>query len=123
MNKNQKTRRSRGFAWMIGSGLLLSAAALLTTSCADTFDSKETFDAGVIKGHKAYLFLDVSIIGTIGDMMGNSTAKMGAEAAKQYIKSLECYDTGETQFELVLNMADAEKDPIEFFINLALQQF
>ena len=47
MNKNQKTRRSRGFAWMIGSGLLLSAAALLTTSCADTFDSKETFDVGV----------------------------------------------------------------------------
>lgn len=86
-------------------------------------DAKETFDAGIIKGHKAYLFLDVSIIGTIGDMMGNSTAKMGAEAAKQYIKSLECYDTGETQFELVLNMADAEKDPIEFFINLALQQF
>lgn len=47
MNKNQKTRRSRGFAWMIGSGLLLSAAALLTTSCAKDGYDDESFDSGV----------------------------------------------------------------------------
>ena len=48
MNKDQKTRRSRGFAWMIGSGLLLGAAALLTTACAtDGYDDDERFDNGV----------------------------------------------------------------------------
>ena len=48
MNKNQKTRRSRGFAWLIGSGLLLGAAMLLTTSCAeDGYDDDERFDNGV----------------------------------------------------------------------------
>lgn len=46
MNKNQKTRRSRGFAWMIGSGLLLSAAALLTTSCAGDGFTDESFVSG-----------------------------------------------------------------------------
>ena len=44
MNKNQKSRRSRGFAWMCKSGLLLGAAALLTTSCAtDGYDDDERF--------------------------------------------------------------------------------
>ena len=48
MNKNQKSRRSRGFAWMCKSGLLLGAAALLTTSCAtDGYDDDERFDNGV----------------------------------------------------------------------------
>jgi len=48
MNKNQKSRRSHGFVWMLGSGLLLSAAALLTTSCAqDGYDDDERFDNGV----------------------------------------------------------------------------
>ena len=86
-------------------------------------DAKETFDAANIKGHRAYLFLDISVIGIFGEAMGNSSAKMGAEAAKEYVKSIECYDTGDTQCDVVLKMADAEKDPIEFFINLAIQQF
>ena len=48
MNKNQKTRRSRGFAWLLGSGVLLGAALLLTTSCAeDGYDDDERFDNGV----------------------------------------------------------------------------
>lgn len=48
MNKNQKTRRSRGFAWICRSGLLLGAAALLTISCAtDGYDDDERFDNGV----------------------------------------------------------------------------
>ena len=48
MNKNQKSRRSRGFAWMCRSGLLLGAAALLTTACAtDGYDDDERFDNGV----------------------------------------------------------------------------
>ena len=48
MNKNQKSRRNHRFAWMIGSGLLLGAATLLTTSCAtDGYDDDERFDNGV----------------------------------------------------------------------------
>ena len=48
MNKNQKSRRSRGFAWICENGLLLGAAVLLTTSCAgDGYDDDERFDNGV----------------------------------------------------------------------------
>ena len=47
MNKNQKSRRSRGFAWMIGSGLLLGAATLLTQSCADHYDGDESWSPQV----------------------------------------------------------------------------
>ena len=48
MNKDQKTRRSRGFAWLIGSGLLTMTAALLMTACAtDGYDDDERFDNGM----------------------------------------------------------------------------
>ena len=53
MNKNQKTRRSRGFAWMIGSGLLLGAAALLTTSCAKDGFNEEQFVSPVTNSQLA----------------------------------------------------------------------
>ena len=47
MNKNQKTRRNRSFVWMIGSGLLIGAAPLLTQSCADHYDGDESWSPQV----------------------------------------------------------------------------
>ena len=46
MNKNQKTRRSRSSAWMLGSGLL-GAASLLALSCADHYDGDESWSPQV----------------------------------------------------------------------------
>ena len=43
MNKNQKSRRNLSSAWVMGSGLLAGAAALLTLSCADHYDGDESW--------------------------------------------------------------------------------
>ena len=43
MNKNQKSRRNLSSAWVMGSGLLAGAAALLTLGCADHYDGDESW--------------------------------------------------------------------------------
>lgn len=47
MNKKQKTNRKRLFAWTWQSCLLLGAAGILATSCAQDGFDEESFDSGV----------------------------------------------------------------------------
>lgn len=37
--------------------------------------------------------------------------------------ALSLYDTSDTHVELVLNMKDKEKDPLEYFMQLLMKQF
>ncbi len=47
MNKNQKSRTNRSFAWMLGRSFMLGATALLALSCADHYDGDESWSPQV----------------------------------------------------------------------------
>ena len=55
--------------------------------------------------------------------MVNNTASEGAKAVGEHVSSAELYDTSDTNVELVLNMKDKEKDPLEYFMQLLMKQF
>ena len=43
--------------------------------------------------------------------------------ASDHIKTIEFYDTSDTAGELILKMKDADKDPVEYLIDLIAKQF
>jgi hypothetical protein len=85
-------------------------------------EAKSGFDKSVINGRRVYIFCDIASIAKVADLI-NADAKDAASAASEYIKTAEFYDTSDTAGELVVKMSDAEKDPIEFIVNLIVKQF
>jgi hypothetical protein len=55
--------------------------------------------------------------------MVNNMASEGAKTVGEHVSSAELYDTSDTNVELVLNMKDKEKDPLEYFMQLLMKQF
>lgn len=85
-------------------------------------ETKDGFDKSVVSGRRVYLFCDIATIAKVAGTVSGDAAG-AADAASEYIKTAELYDTSDTAGELVLKMNDAEKDPIEFIVNLAVKQF
>jgi hypothetical protein len=85
-------------------------------------EAKNGFDKSVVSGRRMYMFCDIATIAKVAGVVSGDAAG-AAEAASDYIKTAELYDTSETSGELVVKMKDADKDPIEFFAELALKQF
>ena len=85
-------------------------------------EAKDGFDKGAISGRRIYLYCDISLISEVVGMV-NRDASGAAQMAGEYVKTAEFYDTSDTSGELLLKMKDTEKDPIEFFAELALKQF
>lgn len=85
-------------------------------------EAKDGFDKSVVSGRRMYMFCDIATIAKVAGVVSGDAAG-AAEAASDYIKTAELYDTSETSGELVVKMKDADKDPIEFFAELALKQF
>lgn len=85
-------------------------------------EAKGGFDKSAVSGRRVYLFCDIATIAKVAGTVGGDAAG-AAGAAGEYIKTAELYDTSDTAGELVLKMNDAEKDPIEFIVDLAVKQF
>ena len=85
-------------------------------------EAKGGFDKSAVSGRRVYLFCDIATIAKVAGTVGGDAAG-AAGAASEYIKTAELYDTSDTAGELVLKMNDAEKDPIEFIVDLAVKQF
>lgn len=85
-------------------------------------ETKDGFDKSVISGRRMYLFCDVALISSLAEMIDRGVAS-NAKMAGDYVKTVEFYDTGDASGELVLKMKDAEKDPIQYFVEMALSQF
>lgn len=85
-------------------------------------EAKSGFDKSVISGRRVYIFCDIATIAKVIGIVNNDAAS-AADAASEYIKTAEFYDTSDTASELVVKMSDAEKDPIENIVNLIAKQF
>ena len=85
-------------------------------------EAKDGFDKSAVNGRRIYLFCDIATIAKVAGLVNGDAAGV-ADAASEYIKTAEFYDTSDTAGELVVKMKDAEKDPIEFFVDIALKQF
>lgn len=85
-------------------------------------EAKEGFDKSVISGRRLYMFCDITTIAKVAGSF-SSDAAGAADAASNYVKTAELYDTSDTAGELVVKMKDADKDPIELFVKMALEQF
>ena len=85
-------------------------------------EAKSGFDKSVISGRRVYIFCDIATIAKVIGIVNNDAAS-AADAASEYIKTAEFYDTSDTAGELVVKMSDAEKDPIENIVNLIAKQF
>lgn len=83
-------------------------------------EASAKFDKSVISGRRFYMFCDVELIAGLAGMI-NGQAAQGAKSASEVIKTAEIYDTSDTEGEFILKFKDADKDPIEFFIDLALK--
>ena len=83
---------------------------------------KRGFDKSVINGRRVYIFCDIASFAKVADFI-SADAKDAASAASEYIKTVEFYDTSETAGELVVKMSDADKDPVEYLIDLVAKQF
>ena len=85
-------------------------------------EAKDGFDKSAVNGRRVYLFCDIATIAKVAGLFSGDAAGT-ADAASEYIKTAEFYDTSDTAGELVVKMKDTEKDPIEFFVDIALKQF
>ncbi|MBR4921494.1 MAG: DUF4836 family protein [Prevotella sp.] len=83
-------------------------------------EASAKFDKSVVSGRRFYMFCDVELIAGLAGMI-NGQAAEGAKSASEVIKTAELYDTSDTEGELILKFKDADKDPIEFFIDMALK--
>lgn len=83
-------------------------------------EASDKFDKSVISGRRFYIFCDVELISGLAGLV-NSTAASNAKSASEVIKTAEFYDTSDTEGEFILKFKDAEKDPIEFFAEMALK--
>jgi hypothetical protein len=83
---------------------------------------KDGFDKGVISGRRVYVYLDVALISNLAGKVNNDAAS-AAQMASDHIKTVEFYDTSDTAGELILKMKDADKDPVEYLIDLVAKQF
>lgn len=83
-------------------------------------EASAKFDKSVISGRRFYMFCDVELIAGLAGML-NGQAAEGAKSASEVIKTAEIYDTNDTKGELIVKFKDAEKDPIEFFAEMALK--
>ena len=83
---------------------------------------KNGYDKSAVSGRRVYAFCDIAMISNLIGLANNNAAD-AAKMAGEYVKSAEFYDTSDTAGELVLKMKDADKDPIEFFVEMALRQF
>ncbi|MBP3777288.1 MAG: DUF4836 family protein [Prevotella sp.] len=80
---------------------------------------KETYQN--VKGRRFYVACDLDLISNLAGSV-NRTASQGAKAIGEHVSSAEMYDTSDTSIELVLNMKDKEKDPLEYFMQMFLKQ-
>lgn len=83
-------------------------------------EASAKFDKSAISGRRFYMFCDVELIAGLAGMI-NGQAAEGAKSASEVIKTAEIYDTSDTEGELIVKFKDAEKDPIEFFAEMALK--
>ena len=83
---------------------------------------KDGFDKGVISGRRVYVYLDVALISNLAGKVNNDAAS-AAQMASDHIKTVEFFDTSDTAGELILKMKDADKDPVEYLIDLIAKQF
>lgn len=83
-------------------------------------EAKETYQNA--KGRRFYVACDIDLMSNLAGMV-NNTASEGAKAVGEHVSSAELYDTSDTHVELVLNMKDKEKDPLEYFMQLLMKQF
>jgi hypothetical protein len=83
---------------------------------------KDGFDKGVISGRRVYVYLDVALISNLAGKVNNDAAS-AAQMASDHIKTVEFYDTSDTAGELILKMKDADKDPVEYLMDLVAKQF
>ena len=82
-------------------------------------EAKETYQD--VKGHRFYIACDIDLISSLAGSV-NRTASQGAKAVGEHVSSAEMFDTSDTSIELVLNMKDKEKDPLEYFMQMFLKQ-
>ena len=83
-------------------------------------EAKETYQNA--KGRRFYVACDIDLMSNLAGMV-NNMASEGAKAVGEHVCSAELYDTSDTNVELVLNMKDKEKDPLEYFMQLLMKQF
>lgn len=83
-------------------------------------EAKETYQNA--KGRRFYVTCDIDLISNLAGMV-NNMASEGAKTVGEHVSSAELYDTSDTNVELVLNMKDKEKDPLEYFMQLLMKQF
>lgn len=83
-------------------------------------EAKETYQNA--KGRRFYVACDIDLMSNLAGMV-NNMASEGAKAVGEHVSSAELYDTSDTNVELVLNMKDKEKDPLEYFMQLLMKQF
>ena len=81
-------------------------------------EAKDTYQD--VKGHRFYIACDIDLISSLAGSV-NRTASQGAKAVGEHVSSAEIYDTSDTSIELVLNMKDKEKDPLEYFMQMFLK--
>lgn len=82
-------------------------------------EAKETYQN--VKGHRVYIACDIDMMSSLANMV-NSSAAQNVKMIGEHVSSAELYDTSDMSVELVLNMKDKEKDPLEYFMQMFLKQ-
>ena len=82
-------------------------------------EAKETYQN--VKGRRFYIACDIDLMSNLAGM-ANDAASQNVKAVGEHVSSAEMYDTSDTSIELILNMKDKEKDPLEYFMGMFLKQ-
>ncbi len=82
-------------------------------------EAKETYQD--VKGRRFYIACDIDLISNLAGL-ANNAASQGVKAVGEHVSSAEMFDISDTSIELVLNMKDKEKDPLEYFMQMFLKQ-
>lgn len=82
-------------------------------------EAKETYQN--VKGHRFYIACDIDLISNLAGAVDRSASE-GAKMVGEHVSSAEMYDTSDTSIELILNMKDKEKDPLEYFMQMFMKQ-